>query len=204
MATANVSHPTITIDLILDRLTTKDVLRGVLHAILFHRLFGTVKPQTFEVLDVTMPGVSDSGMEQLVNEKVDAFWRGIEGGTNKRGQITVTFSEKRPKKSWFQVYMGEEDVPWEQWVINAELRQPKSDRGVSVADDARNDSSQAVADRQAFNATLASTLTQSIHTMLTHTSSEKGRSAVPLITNASGISPFPIDIVVKIGGVEVG
>jgi hypothetical protein len=30
-------------------------------------------------------------------------------------QIIVTFSEKRPKKSWFQVYMGEEDVPWEQW-----------------------------------------------------------------------------------------
>lgn len=39
---------------ILDRPTTKDVLRGVLHSILFHRLFGTVKPQTFEVLDVTM------------------------------------------------------------------------------------------------------------------------------------------------------
>lgn len=26
----------------------------MLHSILFHRLFGTVKPQTFEVLDVTM------------------------------------------------------------------------------------------------------------------------------------------------------
>jgi hypothetical protein len=25
-----------------------------LHSILFHRLFGTIKPQTFEVLDVTM------------------------------------------------------------------------------------------------------------------------------------------------------
>lgn len=63
------THPTITIDLvsslvlesvpssqiqILDRHTTKDVLRAVLHSILFHRLFGTVKPRTFEVLDVTM------------------------------------------------------------------------------------------------------------------------------------------------------
>ena len=65
--------PTITIDLVssphtyliysaisstelqvLDRSTTRDVLRGVLHAILFHRLFGTIKAQTFEVLDVTM------------------------------------------------------------------------------------------------------------------------------------------------------
>lgn len=72
-------------------------------------------------------------MEELVNEKVDAFWRGVEGGASKRGQvclalfafillipdpqITVTFSEKRPKKSWFQVYMGEEEVPWEQWCV---------------------------------------------------------------------------------------
>jgi len=172
----------------LDRLTTKDVLKGVLHSILFHRLFGTVKPQTFEVLDVTIPGVSDVGMEQLVNDKVEVFWKGIENGANaKRGQIAVTFSEKRPKKSWFQVYVGEEDVPWEQWVINVELRQPKAD-----------------SDRQAFNARLADTLTQALHTMLTHTSSERGRAAVPLITNASGISPFPIDITVTVGGVEIG
>jgi len=44
-------HPFIQV---LDRFTTKDVLHGVLHSILFHRLFGTVKPTTFEVLDVTM------------------------------------------------------------------------------------------------------------------------------------------------------
>ncbi|KAF8635652.1 hypothetical protein AX15_000283 [Amanita polypyramis BW_CC] len=125
------SLPTITIDLTLDRSTTKDVLHGILHSILFHRLFGTVKPQTFEVLDVTMPGVSDPAMEQLVNDKVEAFWKGIESGINlKRGQINVFFSEKRPKKSWFQVYMGEEEVPWEKWTINVELRQPKDERGM--------------------------------------------------------------------------
>jgi autophagy-related protein 101 len=75
-------------------------------------------------------------MEQLVNDKVEAFWKGIEGGANKRGQIILTFSEKRQKKSWFQVYIGEvrlslyqvitfasqpnynstqEEIPWEQW-----------------------------------------------------------------------------------------
>jgi autophagy-related protein 101 len=81
-----------------------------------------------------MPGVADPETESLVNEKVDAFWKAIEGGADKRGQVSrsmrvfniplkmeiaskilVTFSEKRPKKSWFQVYVGEEEVPWEQW-----------------------------------------------------------------------------------------
>ncbi|KAL4260338.1 ATG101 family protein [Pleurotus pulmonarius] len=59
------AHSIITIDLILDRQTARDVLNGILHAILFHRLFGTVKPKTLEVLDVTMPGVSDPETEQL-------------------------------------------------------------------------------------------------------------------------------------------
>ncbi|KIJ64177.1 hypothetical protein HYDPIDRAFT_90906 [Hydnomerulius pinastri MD-312] len=183
----NAPFPTVTIDVILDRHSAKEVLHAILHSILFHRLFGTVKPQTFEVLDVTMPGVADPEMEQLVNEKVDIFWKGIESGTNKRGQIFVTFSEKKPKKSWFQVYVGEEEVPWEQWIVNAELRQPKSDR-----------------DRQEFNSTLSTTLSKALHAMLIHTSSEKGRTAVPLITNATGISPFPIRIAVKIDGVEIG
>ncbi|TRM63716.1 autophagy-related protein [Schizophyllum amplum] len=180
------AHPTITVHLVLDRQNGKDVLTGVLHAILFHRLFGTVKPQTFEVLDITMPGVSDAAMERLVHDKVDTFWRTIEGAAEKRGQLTVTFSEKRPKKSWFQVYVGEEDVAWEQWIVNAELRQPRGER-----------------DRQAFDATLASALRKAMMTMLTHTSSEKGRAAVPLITNASGISPFPFRIAGIVAGAEV-
>jgi len=183
----NSTFPTVSIDVVLERRSAKEVLHAVLHSILFHRLFGTVKPQTFEVLDVTMPGVADPEMEQLVNDKVDVFWKAIESGSNKRGQITVTFSEKKPKKSWFQVYVGEEDVPWEQWIVNAELRQPKSDR-----------------DRQEFTTTLSATLTKALQIMLIHTSSEKGRAAVPLITNATGISPFPIRITVKVDGVEVG
>ncbi|OJA18501.1 hypothetical protein AZE42_07590 [Rhizopogon vesiculosus] len=183
----NSNFPTVTIDVTLDRHNVKEVLNAILHSILFHRLFGTVKPQTFEVLDVTMPGVADPEMEQLVTEKVDIFWKGIESGANKRGQMIVTFSEKKAKKSWFQVYAGEEEVPWEQWIVNAEMRQPKSDR-----------------DRQEFNANLASTLVKALNVMLTHTSSERGRTAVPLITNASGISPFPIKITVKVGGVELG
>jgi hypothetical protein len=38
----------------LDRHNAKEILNALLHSILFHRLFGMVKPQTFEVLDVTM------------------------------------------------------------------------------------------------------------------------------------------------------
>lgn len=45
----------------------------------------------------TQPGVADPEMEQLVNEKVDVFWKGIESGSNKRGQVlSRTLLDVRP------------------------------------------------------------------------------------------------------------
>ncbi|ETW86407.1 hypothetical protein HETIRDRAFT_153484 [Heterobasidion irregulare TC 32-1] len=179
------THAIITIDIVLDRHNCREVLRALLHGILFHRLFGTVKPQTFEVLDVTIPGVADPEIERLVTEKVDTLWRAMENGSHRRGQLSVTFSKKDQKKSWIGITY-EEEVPWEQWLINTEIRQPTSEQ-----------------ERITFNENLASTLTKSLHTMITRTSSEQGRTAVPPITNPS-ISPFPMKIGVKAGGVEVG
>jgi len=43
---------------VLDRQNTREILCALVHAILFHRLFGTIRPQTFEVLDVTMVRLS--------------------------------------------------------------------------------------------------------------------------------------------------
>lgn len=37
--------------------------------------------------DVSQPAVDDAETEQLVDQKVDAFWKGIEGGMSKRGQV---------------------------------------------------------------------------------------------------------------------
>jgi len=182
----NSTHATVTIDIVLDRQNTREILCALLHAILFHRLFGTIRPQTFEVLDVTMPGVADPTMEQLVEEKVDAFWKGLENVALKRGEISVTLSKKDQRKAWLGITTYEEEVAWEQWIINAEIRQPKSEK-----------------ERQQFNQNLSATLSKSLRVMLTHTSSEQGRGAVPPITN-SDVSPFPLNISVRVGGAELG
>lgn len=75
---------------------------------------------------------------------------------------------------------------WEQWIINVEARQPKSD-----------------ADRQALHRELSDRLARALRTILEHTSSERGRAAVPLITQNSGISPFPFRIAAKVGATDV-
>lgn len=58
-------------------------------------------------------------------------------------------------------------------------------------------------ERQAFDSALSQSLTDAIQRISIYTSSERGRAAVPLITNASGISPFPMKIAVRVGGVEL-
>lgn len=59
-----------------------------------------------------------------------------------------------------------------------------------------------MAERFKFEQELASTLTKSVTTMLTHTASARGRAAVPPIMS-SDLSPFPLNIVVYVSGVEV-
>ena len=131
-------------------------------------------------------------------------------------------SEKKTKKSWF--YTGEEDVPWEQWsvsifdlssleftsnsshrIINAELRQPKNTLGTDLFFYNRDAKSQFLLflDRT-FTQTITATLVKTVQTLVTYISSERGRSVVPPITDAAGISPFPFTVVVKIGNQEVG
>ena len=38
------------------------------------------------------PGVADAGIEQLVEDKVDLFWRGMESGAaNKKGKVLYPY-----------------------------------------------------------------------------------------------------------------
>ena len=87
-------------------------------------------------------------------------------------------------------------------IINAEIRQPKSDQGMYYSTHPAPSFWLTIAERQQFDRNIAATLSKSLRTMLTHTSSEQGRAAVPPITN-SDVSPFPLKIAVRVGGVEL-
>jgi len=180
----------IKLDITLDRAVTRDVLRALLHSILFHRLFGAIQPRCVEVLEVTFPGVSDSDIERKINDKVDLFWRtidssGLSATASRSGQLIVTLSEKREKRQWFS--MTEECVPWEVWTINASIHVPRNEK-----------------ERREIMDPLPGKLSEMLMTILTKTSSEKGRSVVPLIHSANVITPFPLSIRVRVGGVDVG
>ncbi|KAG8695292.1 hypothetical protein FRC08_007917 [Ceratobasidium sp. 394] len=169
-----------------DRDLTKELLRGIIHAILFHRAFGSVKPTTRDALDVTLPAIDDEKLTKEVERKVDQFQRlldgspGIGSAGSKRGQMTVVFSEMRPKKAWFS--SGEEEVPWEEWTIITEAH---SKQGIP-------------------RATTSQALAQALYRIIVHTSSVHGREIVPAIRSVTtGLSPFPYSIKGKVGSAEI-
>ena len=91
-----------------DRETSREALRALVHAVLFHRLFGVVAPMTLDVLDVALPAVRDPPTERIVDRTVDAFLRALAAlqQPSRLGTIELVFSEKRTKRAgWF--YTGE-------------------------------------------------------------------------------------------------
>jgi len=44
------------------------------------------------------PAVSDRGTEQLVEEKVEMFWKGLDGGFSKRGQASESILLDLPNR----------------------------------------------------------------------------------------------------------
>ncbi|CAG7846985.1 SubName: Full=Uncharacterized protein {ECO:0000313/EMBL:CCA70706.1} [Serendipita indica DSM 11827] len=153
----------------------------MLHSIFFHRLFGVVKPTNIDFLGITFPAVRDAETENLVELAVDHVLRALNAapapptiGSRRQAELEVIFTEKRTKKAnWFNSG-GEEEVPWETWTIKVTLENPQ--------------------DREMLYEELSMALSKSVMYMIDYTASERGRAAVPLISTATGISPFPIHI----------
>ena len=118
-------------------LTTADGTPGVLHTIFFHRYFTPVHPQTHDVLDLTLPFVSEDDIDTLVESKATALVRALDTASTQlspqynpkagRGTVVVQFLEKKRRKAgWFGA-KGEEESVWETWIIEVTLTNASSE-----------------------------------------------------------------------------
>ena len=119
----------------------------MLHTIFFHRFFTPLYPTTHDVLDLTLPYVSDQDIESLVEQRVDEIVRQLDvannnttttttttsspyvskgGGGGGRAQLVVQFLEKKRRKGWF-VAKADEETVWETWVIDVALMTARSE-----------------------------------------------------------------------------
>ncbi|KAI7665927.1 hypothetical protein KC322_g16762, partial [Hortaea werneckii] len=62
----NRKPPEFSIELSADRSSVKDVVKGILHTIFFHRFFTPIYPSSHDVLDLTLPYVSEDDIESLI------------------------------------------------------------------------------------------------------------------------------------------
>ncbi|EEH16659.1 hypothetical protein PABG_06746 [Paracoccidioides brasiliensis Pb03] len=87
-----------------DPTSVKEIVKGILHTIFFHRYFPCIRPTSLDVLNLTLPAINDVELETLIDARVNALIRqhlsssanGPNGGV--RGRIAVQFFEKRRRK----------------------------------------------------------------------------------------------------------
>lgn len=65
-----------------DPASVRDVVRGILHAIFFHRYFPTLTAQTHEVLDLTLPYVAVPELETLIDQRTASLVRELDSSAD--------------------------------------------------------------------------------------------------------------------------
>ncbi|KAJ5795012.1 hypothetical protein N7457_001611 [Penicillium paradoxum] len=132
------------LEIFADTTHVRDVLKGVLNLIFFHRYFPSIRPVTFDVLDFTLPAINDADLETLIDSRVSSLVRQhlssaagghdgqiASGGGGVRGRIAVEFYEKKRRRSghWFGglTGKGEEEVCWEIWTLDVTIATPRTE-----------------------------------------------------------------------------
>ncbi|TAQ90414.1 hypothetical protein B7494_g1245 [Chlorociboria aeruginascens] len=176
--------PEYIIEVFADPSSVKDVVRGILHTIFFHRFFPSVRPKTRDILDLTLPVVEDVELETLIDQRTATIVRQLDTSsdmgawnTGVRGLMAVQFFEKKRRKAWFT--KADEEVCWEQWTLDITLATPRTEKWYV---------SQIV--RKAMEAMLLKAAMKIVTTV----NNEKDH--IPPITT-SETNPFPYQIIVN-------
>eukprot|EP00744_Colponema_vietnamica_P001386 GILI01002295.1.p1 GENE.GILI01002295.1~~GILI01002295.1.p1 ORF type:complete len:231 (-),score=37.09 GILI01002295.1:84-776(-) len=127
----------------IERFQAKEVLRCLLHSIIFNRALGVVAPRETEseLFDLTFMRCGDPSVDKNVEENIEMFCNALDATNQPTGQMVLSFYERREKKMLFGLSKQEEKVVWEQWVIPLRVSHPHSSSStVSVSASASRNS----------------------------------------------------------------
>ncbi|KAF3781325.1 Autophagy-related protein 101 [Nymphaea thermarum] len=169
-----------------------EVLRCILHTILFHRALGLVRPKDVdsELFDITYVQCGDADLEKKIEEKIDQFIAWVEKHPNKKSQICLSFFEKKNKQAtWFS--NKTERLYWEQWFIYMNVVSPKSYMGKHHHAKARRDSVEIVDVTAARHASLETSLREVLFQIIKFVNEKKDH--IPPVPSLDCVS-FPYEI----------
>jgi autophagy-related protein 101 len=146
--------PEYTLQVFADPTYVEDIVKAILSHIFFHRYFTPIAPQDRDILDETLTTVEDGELEAMMEQRVSSLVRGmqmssrtpssgtsplnataaaharvIEGRPEGRGQIAMSFFERKRRKTYF-FGKADEDVCWETWILDVTCATPRTDAGV--------------------------------------------------------------------------
>ncbi|KAN0086963.1 Autophagy-related protein 1010 [Elaphomyces granulatus] len=177
------------LEIFADTISVNDVLKSVLHLIFFHRYFPSIRPETVDILDLTLPAINDVELETLIDARVTSLVRQhlspssntYGGGNGVRGRLAVEFFEKKRRRAglWFGglAGRGEEEVCWEIWTLDVTIATPRTD-----------------SERSKVRKAMANTLQKAALKILAIVNRDKDH--IPPITT-SDANPFPYRIVLN-------
>ncbi|KAI4314925.1 hypothetical protein L6164_027785 [Bauhinia variegata] len=173
----------------------REVLRCILHTIMFHRALGLVRPRDtdLELFDITYVQCGDMELEKKIDDKIEQFISWVEKHPNKKSQICLSFYEVKNKQvSWFSNKI--ERLYWEQWYINLNVAQhPKAHSSKSVHSKVV-DTEGASEDRNARSAALEASLREVLFQIIKFVNEKKDH--IPPIPNLEGAVSFPYEIAI--------
>lgn len=180
-------------ELVLEPLEIREVLRCILHTIVFHRALGLVRPKDVdcELFDITYVQCGDAELEKKVEEKIDQFMGWVEKHPNRKSQISLSFYEvKNKQQTWFSNKV--ERLYWEQWHINLHVMTPKA-RGKTHSKAPIVPRDSALEESSSRRAALELTLREVLFQIIRFVNEKKDH--IPPISNSEVIS-FPYEITI--------
>ncbi|KAF5195016.1 Autophagy-related protein [Thalictrum thalictroides] len=174
----------------------REVLRCILHTIVFHRALGLVRPKDVdsELFEITYVQTGDAELEKKIEEKIDQFIGWVEKHPNKKSQICLSFYEVKNKQAtWFSNKI--ERLYWEQWHVNLNVAQhpkthsSKSHHSKVVVDPGEN----VFEDRSVRHAALETSLREVLFQIIKFVNEKKDH--IPSIPNLEGVA-FPYEITI--------
>jgi autophagy-related protein 101 len=109
----------------IDQDDLKEVLRCMIHTILFQRALGLIKPKDYhiEILDFYYVQCDHPDLIKRIEERIDAIVSNFVKKPKEVLQVEISFHHKveKSKQSWFG---KNEMVCWEQWFVNLKVGKP--------------------------------------------------------------------------------
>jgi autophagy-related protein 101 len=174
----------------------REVLRCILHTIMFNRALGLVRPQERDpvLFEITYAHCGDSATEKKIEEKIDLFMSWVEKYPNKKSRVCLSFYETKNKHmAWF---VKVERLYWEQWFIQLNVIPPAPSQTKSYYDSSQSvDTGEPMMDeRQRRHAALETALREVINQILQHVNEKKDH--IPPVLHPDVVVSFPFEIAI--------